>query len=299
MGRQLDVDIVGRRHTMDIRIEGKSGGVKDAVRYSPQELTEEQQKQARQNIDAASKVQVTRIALNVRYDDLMELVADDLVELSERVSIINVLDGDRIAACIFPSSQATAVAGWLYEYEEGWWLSRYLGDYEVADHTWADFLDYLDSISAPVVNKDYVDSLAHVFLAEYNVTSYDDIWAASAAGKAVMCLYLGGLYTLSGVTPQGGATFDRISGSSVLTVTCSRTSRWVAGSTGLATADDVSALDDILDSHTDRLNDLEDRMDAKQDTLIAGDGISIAADGKTISATASGGGTEYIIRRWN
>lgn len=116
-----------------------------------QTLTQAQQIQARTNIDAASKAQVTRIALNVGFTDKIKDTATTLEDLSNKVSIINVIDGDRIAGCILPSSQ-TGQIGWLYEFEEGWMLTKDVSSYEVGEHTWEDLLWYLDANSGKIVN---------------------------------------------------------------------------------------------------------------------------------------------------
>ena len=115
-----------------------------------QTLTQSQQTQARNNIDAASKAQVTRIALNVGYTDKIKDTATTMRELSERVSIINVLDGDIIAGCILPSSQ-TGTIGWLYEFEEGWMLTKDISGYVIGEHTWEDLLWYLDANSSKIM----------------------------------------------------------------------------------------------------------------------------------------------------
>lgn len=125
--------------------------VADMVKFTPQTLTPAQQTQARNNIDAASKAQVTRIALNVGFTDKIKDTATTLEDLSNKVSIINVIDGDRIAGCILPSSQ-TGQIGWLYEFEEGWMLTKDVSSYEVGEHTWEDLLWYLDANSGKIVN---------------------------------------------------------------------------------------------------------------------------------------------------
>lgn len=125
--------------------------VADMVKFTPQTLTSAQQTQARNNIDAASKAQVTRIALNVGFTDKIKDTATTMRELSERVSIINVLDGDIIAGCILPSSQ-TGTIGWLYEFEEGWMLTKDISGYVIGEHTWEDLLWYLDANSGKIVN---------------------------------------------------------------------------------------------------------------------------------------------------
>lgn len=128
------------------------GGAEGAVKYDePQTLSQAQQTQARNNIDAASKAQVTRIALNVGFTDKIKDTATTLEDLSNKVSIINVIDGDRIAGCILPSSQ-TGQIGWLYEFEEGWMLTKDVSSYEVGEHTWEDLLWYLDANSGKIVN---------------------------------------------------------------------------------------------------------------------------------------------------
>lgn len=115
-----------------------------------QTLTQSQQTQARNNIDAASKAQVTRIVLNVGFTDKIKDTATTLEDLSNKVSIINVIDGDRIAGCILPSSQ-TGQIGWLYEFEEGWMLTKDVSSYEVGEHTWEDLLWYLDAHSSKIM----------------------------------------------------------------------------------------------------------------------------------------------------
>ena len=99
---------------------------------------------------AASKAQVTRIALNVGFADKIKDTATTLEDLSNKVSIINVIDGDRIAGCILPSSQ-TGQIGWLYEFEEGWMLTKDVSSYEVGEHTWEDLLWYLDANSSKIM----------------------------------------------------------------------------------------------------------------------------------------------------
>lgn len=43
-----------------------------------------------------------------------------------------------------------SLAGWLFEYQEGWRISEYLEDFEVEDHAFYDLMDYLYRYSSPI-----------------------------------------------------------------------------------------------------------------------------------------------------
>lgn len=82
------------------------------------------------------------LAINVDYMDLIKDKFADLMEVSQNVSIVNVIIDGKIYATILPS--AWVDFGWLYEYEGGWRLAK-VSDFDLQSYsTWMNLLDWMD-----------------------------------------------------------------------------------------------------------------------------------------------------------